>query len=257
MPDQKKILDFAVDAGEILLNNGAEIFRVQDTMEMIAQAYNANTFHAYVLTNGIFASVDDEGHTHNGEIRHVPSANVHMGRIVAVNSLSRRIVEGKVPLEAAQKELNEIRNIPYSRNIARIGACAVGSACFSYLFGGTVFDALAAFIAGIFLQFFILFAEKRHINKIILNILAAAIVSVVSFIVLSLGLGNSIDKIIIGAIIPLVPGMAMTTGIRDFANGDYLSGTIRMIDALLIGGSIAIGVGAVLIAIGSFTGVAI
>ena len=51
---------------------------------------------------------------------------------------------------------------------------------------------------------------------------------------------------IIGAIMPLVPGIALTTSIRDFFNGDYLSGTIHMIDALLTSFSIAVGVGAVM-----------
>ncbi len=44
----------------------------------------------------------------------------------------------------------------------------------------------------------------------------------------------------------LTPGIAFTMGIRDFVQGDYLSGTIRMIDALLIAASIAIGAGLVL-----------
>ena len=64
-------------------------------------------------------------------------------------------------------------------------------------------------------------------------------------VLFSLGLGHDLDKIIIGSIIRLVPGIALTTSIRDFLGGDYLSGTIRMIDAFLIGGCIAIGVGAI------------
>ena len=37
----------------------------------------------------------------------------------------------------------------------------------------------------------------------------------------------------IGALMPLTPGVALTMSIRDFISGDYLSGTIRLIDALL------------------------
>ena len=46
-------------------------------------------------------------------------------------------------------------------------------------------------------------------------------------------------------------------GIRDFVHGDYLSGTIRMIDALLIAASIAIGTGLVLSLYTFFTGVVV
>ena len=41
----------------------------------------------------------------------------------------------------------------------------------------------------------------------------------------------------------LTPGVALTMSIRDFISGDYLSGTIRLIDALLTAGCIACGVG--------------
>ena len=87
--------------------------------------------------------------------------------------------------------------------------------------------------------------------------MGAALAALCSFVLVTLGFGSDLNHIIIGAIVPLVPGMVLTMSIRDFANGDYLSGTIRMIDALLIGGSIAIGVGAVLKAISLLTGVMI
>ena len=45
---------------------------------------------------------------------------------------------------------------------------------------------------------------------------------------------------------PMAPGVPLTTSIRDFFNGDYLSGAIRMLDAILIAACIAIGVGFVL-----------
>ena len=48
--------------------------------------------------------------------------------------------------------------------------------------------------------------------------------------------------IIIGALMVLTPGVALTMGVRDILNGDYLSGSIRLLDALLIAGSIAGGV---------------
>ena len=62
------------------------------------------------------------------------------------------------------------------------------------------------------------------------------------------------DMIIIGSIIRLVPGVALTTSIRDFFHSDYLSGAIRMLDALLVGGCIAMGVGVVVKLLSLLTG---
>lgn len=42
---------------------------------------------------------------------------------------------------------------------------------------------------------------------------------------------------------PLIPGVAFTNAIREIADADYISGTVRMMDALVGFLSIAIGVG--------------
>lgn len=256
MPDQKRILELCVKMGSLLLINGAEIFRAQQTMELVARTFNANEFHVYVLTNGVFASLNDDSHTHNAQIRHLPNATVHMGRIVALNDLSRKIVAGECSLEDAFIKADEIAQFSYTKNYIKLLACAVGAACFAFLFGGSLYDALAAFGAGFMLQLFLIALSKYSLGKIVTNIVGAAIVALVSFLLYSAGLGNNLDKIIIGGIIPLVPGMALTTSIRDFANADYLSGTIRLMDTLLIGGSIAIGIAFMLKLIGFCTGVA-
>uniref|UniRef100_UPI003AB8B584 threonine/serine exporter family protein n=1 Tax=Anaerotignum lactatifermentans TaxID=160404 RepID=UPI003AB8B584 len=65
----------------------------------------------------------------------------------------------------------------------------------------------------------------------------------------------NMDMIVIGSIVPLLPGVPLTNSIRDFLNGDYLSGTIRMIDAVLVACCIALGVGIVLSAFQMLTGI--
>lgn len=52
-----------------------------------------------------------------------------------------------------------------------------------------------------------------------------------------------LNGMIIGALMPLVPGMAFVNSIREIADSDFLSGTVRMIDTLLVFVYIAIGVG--------------
>ena len=56
MNDSRRILELAIKAGEILLYNGGEIFRVQETMLRIAKAYGAEYFHVYIVSTGIFAT---------------------------------------------------------------------------------------------------------------------------------------------------------------------------------------------------------
>lgn len=239
------VLELSFQMGEVLLENGAEISRVQETMERVAKAFQAEEFNVYVLTNAIFANGRENGVEKRTELKHVPSTSIHFGRICAVNQLSREIAEGKHTVEEASARLQQIRNIPYSRLPLAIFACAVGSAAFSYLFGGSGWDALTAFLCGLVLELFLYWTGKRKLSKFLTNLSASALVTFCGAILLLLGLGQNLDKIIIGSIIRLVPGVALTTSIRDFFNGDYLSGAIRMIDAFLVGGCIAVGVGVV------------
>lgn len=56
----------------------------------------------------------------------------------------------------------------------------------------------------------------------------------------------SVNKIIIGGIMPLIPGVAFVNSIRDLANSDFLSGTVRMLDTVMVFMYIAIGASTVL-----------
>mgnify|MGYP000220066128 FL=1 len=75
-----------MDCGQAMLANGGEVFRAQDTMEIMARSFHLREFHVYVLTNGIFASA---GTAEIAEVRNVPVRTTHLGRVAAVNALSR------------------------------------------------------------------------------------------------------------------------------------------------------------------------
>ena len=239
----KEILALAVEIGDALLRNGAEVYRVEDTVMHILEAYEIENYDVYVLSNGIFASANEDREDACSMIRHIPLGTTHLGRIAALNQLSREICSHECSLIDAWNRLERCKNISFGKPVVHIFFCGLGCGCFSYLFGGTALDSIVGFFIGMLLQVF-LFALKRHKNsKFITNILGSAFVTLLSLIVLSFGTPILYDKVIIGDIMPLVPGIALTTSIRDFFNGDYLSGAIHMIDAILTAFCIAVGVG--------------
>ena len=254
MGENNSILELSFQMGETLLRNGAEISRVQETMERVAQAYDVKDFNVYVLTNAIFAVGTENGKERSVQLRHIPSTTTHFGRICAVNQLSREIAQGLHTVEEAFQLLRKAQEIPYSPLPLATLACGVGSACFSYLFGGDGFDALTAFFCGLALELFLYWVGKHQMSKFLTNLSASALVTFLGALLLLWGLGHNMDMIIIGSIIRLVPGVALTTSIRDFFHGDYLSGAIRMLDAFLVGGCIAMGVGVVVKVLSMMTG---
>lgn len=238
-----RALDLTVRAGEVLLRNGAEIFRVQETMLRIADAYSVKPFHVYVISNGIFCCVDGADSRRVSEIRHAPLSPVHLGRVAAVNALSRGIATGRFSLEAALEEIGRIERLPFKPVWVQVIASGIGSACFGYLFGASLYDSAAAFLAGAVLQLFLSDLGKRRVSKILQNLLGSSIAALICILCHLLFPTLRLSNMVIGAIIPLVPGVPLTTAVRDFFNADYLSGTIRLIDAVLVASCIAIGVG--------------
>ena len=143
---RRRIMDFIMAAGETLLENGAEVFRVEQTMEIMARSFHLREFHVYVLTNGIFASA---GTAEIAEVRNVPVRTTHLGRVAAVNALSRQIAAGGVTLDEAEHRLAEARRIPFPKGKTQLLAGMSGTACFALIFGGTIRSALAAAAAAI------------------------------------------------------------------------------------------------------------
>ena len=252
-PDEelrRRIMDFIMAAGQTLLENGAEVFRVEQTMEIMARSFHLREFHVYVLTNGIFASA---GTAEISEVRNVPTRTTHLGRVAAVNALSREIAEGSMSLDEAESRLVLARRIPFPKDWVQLVSGMCGAFCFALIFGGTLRSALAAALAGFLASGYLLLCGRHDLPGGFCKISCAALITLACILGCNL-LGTSASHAIIGSLMILTPGIAFTMGIRDFVQGDYLSGTIRMIDALLIAASIAIGTGLVLSLYTLFTG---
>ena len=255
-PDEelrRRIMDFIVAAGQTLLENGAEVFRVEQTMEIMARSFHLREFHVYVLTNGIFASA---GTAEISEVRNVPVRTTHLGRVAAVNALSREIAETNMSLGEAEYRLAAAQRIPFPKDWVQLVSGMGGAFSFAMIFGGDLRSAIAAAVAGLAASGYLLLCGRYSLPGGFQKITTASLITLVC-ILLCPALHTSASHAIIGALMILTPGIAFTMGIRDFVHGDYLSGTIRMIDALLIAASIAIGTGLVLSLYSLLTGVVV
>ena len=236
------VCELALYAGHILLESGAELFRVEDTIRRINDAYGIESDNAFVLSNGIFLTAGSGREGLFARVEHIPIASSHLDRVAAVNQLSREIAEGRHTVPEARAILEGIQKSPEKKNLFRVLASGVGSGAFCVLFGGTAGDALAALLTGLLLYLVILYPLRRPMSKIVQNLLCGAFVAGCGGADAARAGGN-LDTVIGGSIVPLVPGLAFTTGIRDIGNQDYISGSVRMLDALLTIFSVALGVG--------------
>ena len=235
--NNSKILNLAYEAGAILLENGAEISRVEDTIQRIANYYGVDDVNVFVLSNGIMATGDSYARS-----KFIPIKGSSLDKVVAVNQLSRDISQGRCDINQLEQRLNDIRAMKAKPVWEQIVASSLGSAAFCIIFGGGFDDCLIATIAGPLLWIFILFVGKHHLSRIMSNTLGGLLASFFCIVMYKLGVGTHLSNMIIGAVIPLIPGVAFTNGIRDLANEDYIAGVTRLLDALLTFFCIAMGV---------------
>ncbi len=253
MTDSKEILKLAVELGNTLLHCGGEIYRVEDTIKHILDAFQIEQYGVYVLSNGIFASIE-ENETGFCLIRQTQIGEIHLGKIAAINQLSREICTHKYNETEAWERLNVCKSLPTPKPLIQGISCGIGCACFCSIFGGDFPDSVCAFPLGFLLQCFRIRQEKQNASKFLTNMIGSAFLTAASFLIFYLSLPVHYDKIVIGGIVPLLPGIALTTSIRDLFNGDYLSGAIHLLDALLTAMCIAVGVGFIIVIYRHFSG---
>ena len=234
---EEKVLETASLAGHILLENGAEIARVEETMERIARHYGVVDQNFFVLSNGIFTT----GRAGYAKVEFIPFKGAQLERVAAVNQISRDIEAGKYTVEQARERLLEIRASKPKAAWEQILGSAVGSAGFCMIFGGGLLDAAAAFVVGMLLWTFVVFAGAR-MSKPIANIVGSALATLLCIVFERIGFGVSLGNMIVGSLIPLIPGVAFTNGIRDIADEDYIAGATRLLDAIMVFFCIAAGV---------------
>ena len=235
-----EVLELASEAGHVLLQNGAEISRVEDTMARIASHFGVESGNFFVLSNGIFTTSTQGRYA---KVEFIPIRAIQLSKVVAINRLSFDIAAGRYTLEQARKKLEEIRDAESKPAWEQIAGAAFGAAGFCAVFGGGFMDCAAAFVVGTLLYLFLLFISSRYLSKIVGGICNSLVATLLCLASYRLGFGSSLSNIIIGAIMPLIPGVPFVNGVRDLADSDYIAGTTRLTDAMLGFFCIALGVG--------------
>lgn len=246
LPDRhsgKNELDTVVEAGRILMGSGAEIYRIEDTMTHIAAALQVDDFEAYVVNRGIFASGTNNKGVQEAKITSIPETSVHLGRIEAVNSLSREIYERHdMPLEEIASRLQEIRKETVDPLWAILLTYFIGAASFSLAIGSTWRDSIASSICGLVMGLVLYFVEDLVHTRVLKTIIGSAIVTIFANLLYQLGLGDHRGLIILGGFMLLVPGAVFTRSVREFSENNYTTGLTLLMAATLTCLAMAAGV---------------
>mgnify|MGYP000020804103 FL=1 len=252
MKNINKTANTAMLAGEILLISGTEIFRIEDTMDRILDTAPSAKHNVMVMSTGISLTLSNsEGVvTMTNRVR---DRSTNLNRIYLVNNISRQLQSGRINIEQAYKELNEIKKLILYPPLIKYSFYVLSSLLFTILFSGNLIECAGAFFAGIALALVHFGASKLGFNDFIVNALATFFLTLTAIILKRfVFISMNIDPVIISGLTPLVPGVAFSNSMRDIFNGDYISGTGRMLEAVVTALGLAVGVGTAVAITGSW-----
>ena len=240
--DYDDVLDTVLDIACRLLEAGAEVRRVEDTVERLCLAYGAHDVDVFSIVVLIGVTSEGPNGDHYTQIRKVGSIGNSLVRIEKLNALSRRLCACPEDPWQVKDEVERIcRTQTYAWPLMYL-ASAIAAGGFAIFFGGGWIDGLIAAMIGIVIMLF-----NRHtpakVNSTLKTFVTAFVAGAIALGMCALIPGGQPDKIMIGTIMLMIPGLALWTSLRDLFGGDMVSGLLRFVQALFTAALIAAGYG--------------
>lgn len=242
----EQLLNTVMRVGTMLMSSGAEVYRVEDTMNRIAKSFQeVESVQSYVTATGIMLSINIEGKTRT-HIARVRNRNVNVDTIDQINQLSRTCVHQHLSTARIEEELDRIANQKRYSFLTTTLFGALGAFGFAIFFKGNWQEMLASFGIGIMIRCAGWCLTSLKVNDFLNNLVCAMVAAWMSVEIHSFVPEANINVMVISSIMLLVPGLAITNAIRDTMSTDYLSGLARGAEAFLCATAIAIGAGVIL-----------
>lgn len=233
------ILCAALDVGEHLLKNGAEIHRVEDTIERIGHALGAVHVEVMAVTSFIVASVRMPDGSSHQQLRRLPHSCNNLYMIEEMNEISRELCAGRLPLDEVRPRILAAKaHRPYTWWMTVLAALVFGIGV-ALFFGGGFLDCVCVAFAGTLA--FLLKSRRTQVNPMVVTLFSSCLGASLALVLLWCGLGSNTYAVMSGTVMFLVPGLAFGNSFRDMLDGDTLAGMMRLFQTLLQALMLALG----------------
>lgn len=243
-----KLLNLASDLGCRLLESGAEISRVEDSVRRLIHAYGIPDGQVFAIPSCLFVGLNPPDEASITRMNRIPPHGTDLDQLELCNAMCRRLCYERPDLDEAAKLVASIPVIRprYSNLIILLGHFLV-AAFFTPFFSGGVMDALCGGLCGLAIGLTShFFNQIAGSNEFFRTLLSSALSAILALLFVRMGIAQNTDATIVGPLMLLVPGIALTNAMREVMAGDIVSSLIRIAEALLTATAIALGTGAAL-----------
>ena len=239
----EKLVQGILNIGEAMLQCGAEIFRVEDSLYRMYKSYGFMTYDVYVIPSNIQVTVETPEGEIITQIRHIESSEPNFDQLDYLNNLCRYVCQHTPDEKEMREKYLEVINREPQKRITRYAAGIMGGTGFAVFFGCNVRDAIVALIVSVMIVAVGDWLAKRESNLMVYNAILSFISEVIIIVALKMGVADHPDRIMIGIVMLLISGLGTTNGIRDLLQRDFISGFINIMNSFLGAAGIAFGIG--------------
>lgn len=247
-------LKAALKAGEIMLKNGSETFRVQYIIKKMLINKNIVNKDVIVIGTAMIVTIDLKDGNPITLSKSILRRSNNLQKLSMVTKVVDDYANNRIHLNEVIEKLEKIDiTITYPFWL-KIICTSLATFFFTLGYGGSLTGAITIFFITIVPVYFIYIFYKKNVPFFITNILGGALISIFSLVAFNINPLLQYDKMIASAIIILTPGVMAVIAIRDIVNGDFITGASRSIEALLTATGLSIGVGFIFALYVFFTG---
>lgn len=236
-----RVLPCLLDIGETMIIAGADVNRVEHLLRQVGVAYGAAKMNVLVITASIVVTMtmpDGAEITQTRRIEAAPSTD--FTKLEKLTRLCEHCIASPLAPKILKEKFEHIRNRPFPLPALYLGG-VLSAGSFAIFFGGSVIDGAMAVLFGALVCLLLQVLRPLTPNTIVFNFLASLLSGLGICLVGAIAPDISPAMVIIGVIMLLIPGMAMTNATRDMIAGDTISGALRFVESLLWATALALG----------------
>ena len=161
-------------AGRLIMENGGETYRVEETITRMGHAFGFNEVECFAVPSGIFISYRKADGAIETAVKRIRKKGIDLTRVDAVNAVSRRMEQERLTCEEVMSLLKEIEHRP--AKISRLGltaAVAMSSFGWAAMFGGGMMDCIVAFAVALLGQGLAFALDKAGMRSFVSTLLGS------------------------------------------------------------------------------------
>ncbi len=225
-------------AGLIIMENGGETFRVEETVTRMGRSFGLREVETFAVPSGLFISYQLSDGTAESSVKRVRPGSTHLIRVDQVNSISREMENHPLSPDEALARLEKIRGGSEHQKLLPLGAaiCAGG---FTLMFGGGVVEVIVSFLTAALVQALSQGLARLRLQTLFSTLTGSILAALIPMLLSLLRPALGVESVIAGALMPMLPGLTMTHAVQDTMRGDMVSGLSHGVQALLVAGLVA------------------